>query len=93
VAAEDVSVAEVWKAIERVVPRGQVTAALAAVWELAPLPDEQAAEAWRAELLKRHATIRPFLPTLTEASFQVAGFEHWLMRSASPLGAWEGPPG
>jgi hypothetical protein len=64
--AEDVTVAEVWEAIERVVPRGQVAAALAAVWELAPPPDEQADEAWRAELLKRHATIRPFLPILTE---------------------------
>jgi TnpA family transposase len=65
-AAEDVSVAEVWEAIERVVPRGQVAAALAAVCELAPPPDEQPDEAWRAELLKRHATIRPFLPILTE---------------------------
>ena len=65
-AAENVSAAEVWEAIERVVPRGQVAAALAAVCELAPPPDEQADEAWRAELLKRHATIRPFLPILTE---------------------------
>ena len=64
VAAENVSVAEVWEAIERVVPRGQVAAALAAVCELAPPPDEQADEAWRAELLKRHATIRPSLPIL-----------------------------
>ncbi len=64
--AEDVSVAAVWEAIERVVPRGQVAAALAAVWELAPPLDEQADEAWRAELLMRHATVRPFLPILTE---------------------------
>ncbi|PZR85723.1 MAG: hypothetical protein DLM67_25160 [Candidatus Nephthysia bennettiae] len=66
VAAEDVSVAEVWEAIERVVSRGQVAAALAAVCELGPPPDEEADEAWRAELLKRHATTRPFLPILTE---------------------------
>jgi TnpA family transposase len=63
---EDVSTAEVWKEIERVVPRGQVAAALDAVRELAPPPDEEADEAWRAELLKRHQTIRPFLPVLIE---------------------------
>jgi hypothetical protein len=63
--AEDVSLAEVWREIERVVPRGEVAAALAAVLELAPPPDEEADEAWRAELLKRHQTIRPFLPVLS----------------------------
>jgi Domain of unknown function (DUF4158)/Tn3 transposase DDE domain len=67
VEAKDVSLAEVWSEIERVVPRGQVTAALAAVLELAPLPGEELDQAWRAELLKRQQTIRPFLPVLTEA--------------------------
>jgi TnpA family transposase len=62
----ETSSAEVWKEIERVVPRGQVAAALDAVRELAPPPDEEADEAWRAELLKRHQTIRPFLPVLIE---------------------------
>jgi hypothetical protein len=40
--ADDVSVAEVWAEIERVVPRGQLAAALAAVLELAPPHDEEA---------------------------------------------------
>ena len=52
--------------IERVVPRGQLAAALAAVLELAPPHDEEADEAWRAELVKRHQTIRPFLPVRSE---------------------------
>lgn len=65
-AGEGVSLTQVWEEIERVVPRGQVAAALEAVLELVPPPDEEADGAWRAELTKRYQTIRPFLPVLTE---------------------------
>jgi Domain of unknown function (DUF4158)/Tn3 transposase DDE domain len=65
-AEEEVSVADVWAEIERVVPRGQLAAALAAVLELAPPPDEDVLEAWRSELLNRYQTVRPFLPLLPE---------------------------
>jgi hypothetical protein len=61
-ATADVSVAEIWAEIERVVPRRQLAAALDAVLELAPPPDEEADEAWRAELVKRYQMIRPFSP-------------------------------
>ena len=52
--------------IERVVPRSEIAAALAAVMELAPPTDEDADEVWRVELVKRYATVRPFVPLLTE---------------------------
>jgi len=61
-----VSIEDVWAEIERVVPRSEIAAALAAVMELAPPTDEHADEVWRVELVKRYATVRPFLPMLTE---------------------------
>jgi len=39
---------------------------LGEVDELAPGPDEELDEAWRAELVKRYATVRPFLASLVE---------------------------
>jgi hypothetical protein len=62
----DLSIAEVWAEIERVVPRSEVAAALAAVLELAPPVDIEEDDVWRAELVKRYPTVRPFLPVLTE---------------------------
>jgi len=61
-----VSIEEVWAEIERVVPRNEIAAALAAVMELTPPTDEDADEVWRVELVKRYATVRPFVPMLTE---------------------------
>lgn len=65
-AVEPVSLAQVWAEIENVVPRTELTEALSAVVELAGPPDSDADEAWRAELVKRFATVRPFLPLLCE---------------------------
>ena len=65
-AGEDLSVAQVWAEIERVVPRDEVAAALAAVLEFAPPPAEEEEDVWRAELVKRYPTVRPFLPILSE---------------------------
>ena len=62
----ELSLAEVWSRIEAVVTRDEVAAALAEVDELAPGPDEELDEAWRAELVKRYATVRPFLASLVE---------------------------
>jgi hypothetical protein len=46
------SLADLWAQIELVVPRHEIAAALEAVSELAPPPDEEADEVWRAELIK-----------------------------------------
>lgn len=58
--------AQVWAEIERVVPRAEVAAALVAILELAPAPAEEQEDVWRAELVKRYQTVRPFLPLLSE---------------------------
>ncbi|MER5322946.1 DUF4158 domain-containing protein [Streptosporangium roseum] len=60
------SVDEVWAAIEAVVPRQQLTAALEAITKLTPPADSDADEAWRAMLVGRFAMVRPFLPRLCE---------------------------
>ena len=58
------SVEQVWERIEAVVPRRDLASALSAVAELAPAPDSDADEAWRASLVNRFATVRPFLGQL-----------------------------
>nr|WP_055501706.1 DUF4158 domain-containing protein [Nonomuraea pusilla] len=60
------SVQEVWAAIEAVVPRAQLTAALEAITELTPPADSDADEPWRAMLVGRFAMVRPFLSRLCE---------------------------
>jgi head-tail adaptor len=62
VAFEPVSLTQVWAQIEAVVPREQISQALIDIVALAGQADEDADAAWRAELVKRYATVRPFLP-------------------------------
>nr|WP_234003938.1 Tn3 family transposase [Nocardiopsis sp. SBT366] len=64
--AEGVNLAQVWERIERVVPRGELAAALLALEELLPAPGSDDDEAWRAELVNRYASVRGFLPMLCE---------------------------
>lgn len=53
-----------WAAIEQVVPRHELAAAIAALFELTPPLDSDADEAWRAMLVNRFGTVRPFLKLL-----------------------------
>ncbi|WUG75746.1 hypothetical protein OG828_44920 [Streptomyces sp. NBC_00457] len=53
-----------WAAIEQVVPRHELVAAIAALFELTPPLDSDADEAWRAMLVNRFGTVRPFLKLL-----------------------------
>ena len=64
--AQPASLAEVWAQIEAVVPRHELAAAVAAILELTPPPDSDADEAWRAQLVNRFNTVRPFLAVLTD---------------------------
>lgn len=59
------TVEAVWERIEAVVPRRELAAAIAAITELAPPLDSDADEAWRAQLVTRFPTVRPFLVRLT----------------------------
>lgn len=53
-----------WERIEQVVPRHELAAAIAALFELTPPLDSDADEAWRIQLVTRFGTVRPFLKLL-----------------------------
>ncbi|MFD8888873.1 Tn3 family transposase, partial [Streptomyces erythrochromogenes] len=55
-----------WERIEAVVPRRELAAAIAALFELTPPLDSDADEAWRAMLVTRFGTVRPFLKLLVK---------------------------
>ncbi|MFH9677364.1 Tn3 family transposase [Streptomyces sp. NPDC017405] len=55
-----------WAEIEQVVPREELAAAIAALFELTPPLDSDADEAWRAMLVTRFPTVRPFLALLVQ---------------------------
>ncbi|MET7503281.1 Tn3 family transposase [Streptomyces microflavus] len=55
-----------WERIEAVVPRSELAAAIAALFELTPPLDSDADEAWRAMLVTRFGTVRPFLKLLVK---------------------------
>jgi hypothetical protein len=61
-----VSVAELWSEIERVIGREQLTAAVATVREFVPDDDVDEDAEWRAELVKRYASVRGFIGLLVE---------------------------
>lgn len=60
------TLAAMWEAIEAVVPRKELAAAVAAMVELAPPLDSDADEAWRRMLVSRFSTVRPFFKLLVE---------------------------
>lgn len=55
-----------WERIEAVVPRAELAAAITALFELTPPLDSDADEAWRAMLVGRFGTVRPFLKLLVK---------------------------
>lgn len=57
-----------WSEIEQVVPREELAAAIAALFELTPPldSDSDADEAWRAMLVNRFGALRPFLKLLVQ---------------------------
>ncbi|GAA3312226.1 hypothetical protein GCM10020295_83550 [Streptomyces cinereospinus] len=55
-----------WERVEEVVPREELAAAIAALFELAPPLDSDADEAWRSMLVTRFPTVRPFLALLVQ---------------------------
>ncbi|MFH9959656.1 Tn3 family transposase [Streptomyces roseolus] len=55
-----------WEQIEAVVPRHELVAAIAALFELTPPLDSDADETWRSMLVGRFGTVRPFLKLLAQ---------------------------
>lgn len=63
---EEVGVAEVWEAIEAIVSRAELRAALVTANEMVPPPGaDTAADDWRSELLSRVTTVSGFVKRLT----------------------------
>ncbi|MDT8913481.1 Tn3 family transposase [Amycolatopsis sp. PS_44_ISF1] len=92
VAFEPVSLSQVWEQIEAVVPRAQISQALADIGALAGPADEDADAAWRGELVKRYPTVRPFLPLLCQViRFGAAPDGEAVLRALKALpGLWGG---
>lgn len=66
-----VSLVEVWKAIEEVVPREKLASAVETVAAFVPVSDDDAAAQWRAELVKRYRTVQGFIePLLSTIRFR-----------------------
>lgn len=61
---EEPRVAEVWEAIEAVVSRAELRAALVLVNDNVPPPDAAAPDDWRTELVGRYTTVSGFLKML-----------------------------
>ncbi len=64
--AASMSLAQAWAEIDAVVSRNALDEALSTVTELAGPSDSDEDEAWRAELVRRFDTVRPFLRPLCE---------------------------
>ncbi|MCU0299747.1 MAG: Tn3 family transposase, partial [Candidatus Nanopelagicales bacterium] len=61
---EDVTIATVWHAIEQVVSRKDLAAAVAGITAVTPPPDADPGGAWRASIVERYAVVRRFLPKM-----------------------------
>ena len=62
----DGRLAEVWEAIDAVVPRAELKAAVATITGMVPPPAPMPTRDWRAELARRIVTVSGFVKILTE---------------------------
>jgi TnpA family transposase len=65
-AGGELTLGQVWEAVEAVVPRGELRESVDAVAGMVPPPGSDADAEMRAELTERIATVTPFLKILTE---------------------------
>lgn len=75
---EEIRPAEVWDAIDMVIPRAELRAAVATVTGIVPPPDAEDDGGWRAEIAGRIATVSGFvklLPTLIAFGANAEGIE------------------
>ena len=60
------SLRTIWEAIDAVVPRDELRAAVANIGELTPAPDGDPGGEWRAGIVERYAVVRRFMPQLCQ---------------------------
>ncbi|MEU8359752.1 DUF4158 domain-containing protein [Nonomuraea sp. NPDC048882] len=75
---EEIRLAEVWDAIDMVIPRAELRAAVATVTGIVPPPDAEDDGGWRAEITGRIATVSGFvklLPTIIAFGANAEGIE------------------
>ena len=60
------SLRTIWEAIDAVVPRDELRAAVANIGELTPAPDGDSGGEWRVDIVERYAVVRRFLPQLCQ---------------------------
>jgi TnpA family transposase len=86
-----VSLAQAWAEIERVIPRGELTVALEQLEHLAPDRDDGDHDAeWRAELVKRYASVTGFLALLARVEFGAIDARRSLLAAVEGLPALVG---
>jgi hypothetical protein len=78
-AGAPISLEEIWRAIEEVVPRTDLRAAVDNLRQVVPAPNEDPNAEWRGALVQRYGVIRRFLPQL------VATIEFGATAEAGPL--------
>ncbi len=64
---DDVTITTVWHAIEQVVSRKDLAAAVAGITAVTPPPAADPGGAWRASIVERYAVVRRFLPQMCSA--------------------------
>ena len=81
-----VSVTDAWSAIEKVVPREQLAAALAVIAEMVPDDNGDGDGEWRRELVARYGTVRGFIKLLVEViDFGAAGTGNEVVKALRQL--------
>jgi TnpA family transposase len=90
-AAEEVSLAQAWDRIERVIPRSELTVALEQLEQLIPNQDDGDNDAeWRAELIQRYGSVTSFLGLLARLELGAVDARAPLLAAVTTLPALVG---
>lgn len=85
---ETVSLAEVWEAIDAVVPRAELRAAVTTITGMVLPPDADDDGDWQAELGRRIVTVSGFLKMLVALGIEVDQLAHDLVGNVLSEYVW-----